>query len=270
MSETTTMFPTTIRLDIMRTSISTQQRISLNRTLRKRTRTNNDDEDIKAFCSKNRAFNLDDEPKDVRLDRFHQRMDNIVRFLVGKGEEAVPGDFGPDDKWFCNGGVQPLGTHSVEEILDIFNDIIPESTRAVLACATLTPEHIMALPGIDHSTPDPGVHLICFKKTGQRLKAADVQFVAATKQNHKVPSGLYTGSSVKSISGRCVNHGALFEEIRTKKLVNGRYLESIKKVMYLYCYANLHGLVPVYRQVEGWPRTRRGALRSRRVLPTQP
>jgi hypothetical protein len=67
----------------------------------------NDDEDSKAFCLKNRTFNLDDEPKDVRLGRFRQRMENILRFRVGKGEEAVSGDFDPDDKWFCNEFVQP-------------------------------------------------------------------------------------------------------------------------------------------------------------------
>ena len=209
----------------------------------------NDDEDDKAFCSKDRTFNLDDEPKDFRLDRFHQRMGNIVSFLVGKGKEAVSGDFDPDDKWVCNEFVQPLGKHSVEEILDIFNDIIPESTRAILGCATLTPEHIMALPSVNHSASDPGVYLICFEKVSRGLKAADVQFVAATEQDHKVPSGLYTGSSVKSVSGRCVDHGALFKKFSTKRLIGGRYLENGTKVMYLYCYANLHGLVPVYRQV---------------------
>ncbi|KAJ6160220.1 hypothetical protein N7497_004757 [Penicillium chrysogenum] len=210
----------------------------------------NDDEDNKAFCSENRTFNLDDEPKDVRLDRFHLRMGNILRFLMGKREKAVSGDFDPDDKWFCDEFVQPLGKQSVEEIMGIFNDIIPESTRAILGCATLTPEHIMALPSIDHSASDPGVYLICFEKASDlEFEAADVQFTGLNKQDHKVPSGLYTGSSIKSVSGRCVNHGALFKKISTKNLIYGRYLESGTKVMYLYCHANLHELVPVYRQV---------------------
>lgn len=169
---------------------------------------------------------------------------------MGKREKAVSGDFDPDDKWFCDEFVQPLGKQSVEEIMGIFNDIIPESTRAILGCATLTPEHIMALPSIDHSASDPGVYLICFEKASDlEFEAADVQFTGLNKQDHKVPSGLYTGSSIKSVSGRCVNHGALFKKISTKNLIYGRYLESGTKVMYLYCHANLHELVPVYRQV---------------------
>jgi hypothetical protein len=34
---------------------------------------------------------------------------NILRFLMGKREKAVSGDFDPDDKWFCDEFVQPLG-----------------------------------------------------------------------------------------------------------------------------------------------------------------
>ncbi|OQE23281.1 hypothetical protein PENFLA_c011G05021 [Penicillium flavigenum] len=94
----------------------------------------------------------------------------------------------------------------------------------------------------------PAVYLICFKKASdQQLEVTDVRSTA--KQGHKVPSGLYTGSSVKSVSGRCVDHNALFKEVSSKKLIKHRYLESGTKVIYLYCYANLHELVPVYRQV---------------------
>ncbi|KAJ6191215.1 hypothetical protein N7519_001236 [Penicillium mononematosum] len=94
----------------------------------------------------------------------------------------------------------------------------------------------------------PSVYLICFKKASdQQLEVTDVQLIA--KQGHKVPSGLYAGSSVKSVSGRCVDHSALLKEISSKKLIKRRYLESGTKVVYLYCYANVHELVPVYRQV---------------------
>jgi hypothetical protein len=94
----------------------------------------------------------------------------------------------------------------------------------------------------------PSVYLICFKEASdQQLEVTDVQLIA--KQGHKVPSCLYAGSSVKSVSGHCGDHSALFKEISSKKLIKRLYFESGTKVMYLYYYANVHELVPVYRQV---------------------
>lgn len=102
-----------------------------------------------------------------------------------------------------------------------------------------------------------------FKKASdQQLEVTDAQLI--TKQDHKIPSGLYAGSSVKSVSGRCVDHSALFKKISSKKFINGRYLESGTKVMYLYCYANVHELLPVYRQVGVFPQQ----LENMGLLPT--
>ncbi|KAJ5854180.1 hypothetical protein N7534_006723 [Penicillium rubens] len=65
----------------------------------------------------------------------------------------------------------------------------------------------MALPSIDHSSSHPGVYLSCFAQiSDQRLQGPADHLISTTNQDYGVSSGLYAGSSVKSVSGRCIDH----------------------------------------------------------------
>ncbi|CAG8169720.1 unnamed protein product [Penicillium nalgiovense] len=124
-------------------------------------------------------------------------------------------------------------------MIEAFQEVILESTKAILGCPTLTHEHIMALPTVDQSSSCPGVYLICFTKPNdQRLQ---------------VPSGLYVGSSIKSVSERCRGHSAEFKRIAGKKLDDDRCSPKGTRWMYVYYYAYKYGLVPSYRQIAIFP-----------------
>ena len=73
-----------------------------------------------------------------------------------------------------------------------------------LGCSTLTHEYIMALPSIDHSSSHPGVYLSCFAQINdQQLQGPHGHLISTTGRDYEVSSGLYAGSSAKSVSGRC-------------------------------------------------------------------
>lgn len=78
---------------------------------------------------------------------------------------------------------------------------------------------------IDHSVVSRRLPDLLQKTSDQQLEVTGIQLVA--KQGHKVPSGLYAGSSVKSVPGPCVEPSALFKETSCKKLIKRRYLERL-------------------------------------------
>ncbi|KAJ5373197.1 hypothetical protein N7517_005203 [Penicillium concentricum] len=61
----------------------------------------------------------------------------------------------------------------------------------------------------------------------------------------------YAGSSTESVAGRCVDHGV--QANTEQECTDDRHLPSGKRAMYVYCYANVHGLVPSYRQIAIFP-----------------
>ncbi|KAJ9491296.1 hypothetical protein VN97_g1927 [Penicillium thymicola] len=205
------------------------------------------------------TLDLDKESKDVCLDRFNQRLGSVLEFLAAKANETASGKSG---KWWIGGDfAQPLGKYLPEEVLDIFEYVIPESTRVILGSAELTLEHILALPIVDTSLDLPGVYLIAFLKTSGELPqlsgGESTNSTDTMDQQSWAASGLYGGSSLKSVSKRCVDHRKLFKSTSTVKLVKGRWKPNgkpnSKPVMVLYCYANINKVVPSYRQVCVFP-----------------
>lgn len=76
------------------------------------------------------TFDLNKEPKDVCLDRFHQTLGNIFGFLAKNAEKTTSEE--SDEVWICRELMQLIGKYSPEEILQIFELVIPESTRVIL------------------------------------------------------------------------------------------------------------------------------------------
>ncbi|KAJ6128804.1 hypothetical protein N7471_010021 [Penicillium samsonianum] len=175
------------------------------------------------------------------------------------------------ETWVYRGFKQSIGRSSAEKIIQIFKEVIPASTRAILVRSTLTHEDIIALPNVDHSLTRPGIYLICLAQSNdQQPQVPDEDLIdsttdqhprvpdedstdSATDQQGEVPSGLYTGSSIKNVSGRCVDHSAKFKQIARTILRDDRLLPNGNIAMYLYCYAKKYGLVPSYRQIAIFP-----------------
>lgn len=178
--------------------------------------TEDNDDERKALLAQyfpRTTLDLDKESKDVCLARFNQRLGSILEFLAAKADEIASGKSGK--RWIGGDFAQSLGKFSPEEVLEIFEYVIPESTRVMLGSAELTPEHILALPIVDTSLDLPGVYLIAFLKTSGELpqlsggEFSDGESTNSTDtmdQQSWAASGLYGGSSLKSVSKRCVDH----------------------------------------------------------------
>ncbi|KGO58826.1 hypothetical protein PEX2_091810 [Penicillium expansum] len=196
-----------------------------------------------------------DEPEDVCLERCDRRVGNTTEFLKMKTDETDWDETISAETWVYRGFKRPIGRSSAEKISQIFKEVIPASTRAILGRSTLTNEDIMALPSVDDSLGCPGVYVIFLTQPDDKeLQVLDEELIESnTDQQVEVPSGLYTGSSIKSVSGRCVDHRAKFKQIARTKLRNDRVLPNGDIAMYLYCYAKKYGLVPSYRQIAIFP-----------------
>ncbi|OQD95807.1 hypothetical protein PENSOL_c018G09614 [Penicillium solitum] len=232
------------------------------------------------------------ESEDVCLERCDRRLANATEFLKIKTDEADWDETMSPETWVYRGFKQALARSLAETIVQIFKEVIPASTRAILGRFTLTHEDIMALPTIDTSVALPGVYVICLTLSedqhhgvsdeesldapaeerpkvpqgdlidftmGENPEVPDKDLIDfTTDEEPKVPNGLYTGSSIKSVFGRCVEHRAKFTQTVRTKLLDDRRLPNKKILMYLYCYAKKYGLVPSYRQIALFPKQLEG------------
>ncbi|KAJ5383728.1 hypothetical protein N7517_001639 [Penicillium concentricum] len=213
------------------------------------------EQDDPNFCLANPSFNPNDEPEEVRLDRFRRRVGDLVHLLHENICETDWNETGEERSW-CNHALKhPIQNTPPSKIMEIFEAAIPLPTRAILGSSTLTYEHVMALPSIDPSVSRPGVYLIFFTRPdGQQVQVPGEYLISvAPEQPLKVPTGLYTGSSIKSLHKRRVQHTYQFNQIEKKDIGADRVMTNGRKVMYLYWYAKSHGLVPSYRQIAIFP-----------------
>lgn len=201
------------------------------------------------------------ESEDVCLERCDRRLANVTEFLRIKTNEADWDETMSPETWVYRGFKQAMERSSAEKIIQIFKEVIPTSTRAILGRSTLTHEDIMALPIVDNSVARPGVYVICLTQSeDQHPGVSDEESTDSPTDEHpevphgvltdspmdehpKVPNGLYTGSSIKNVSERCVYHRAKFTQIFRTQLLDDRRLPNKEIVMYLYCYAKKYGLV---------------------------
>ncbi|KAJ5954028.1 hypothetical protein N7501_008307 [Penicillium viridicatum] len=93
-----------------------------------------------SFCPRHSTFDLDEEPKDVCLNRFHQRLGSVLGFLAAKANETASGK--SDESCLCQEFTQPIGGYSPEDILEIYEEVIPEPTRVILGSFKYTPKRI--------------------------------------------------------------------------------------------------------------------------------
>ncbi|KAJ5405275.1 hypothetical protein N7465_006559 [Penicillium sp. CMV-2018d] len=268
-----------------------------------------------------RQTTSDLEPEDVCLERFDRRLANATKFMKIKTDEADWNETMSPETWVYRGFKRAMERSSAEKITEIFKEVIPKSTRAILGRSNLTHEDIMALPIVDNYVARPGVYVICLTlsedqqhsgvsdedltnpptdeypevsnedlmdftmderpevpdkestdpptderpevphgvlidfTTDERPEVPNGVLIDFTTDEYpKVPNGLYTGSSIKSVFGRCVEHRANFTQIVSTPLLDDRRLPNRKIMMYLYCYAKKYGLVPSYRQIAIFPK----------------
>ncbi|OQE81401.1 hypothetical protein PENNAL_c0041G08663, partial [Penicillium nalgiovense] len=174
------------------------------------------------FCATNLNFNLNSEPEAVRVGRWNERLGKSVELMKKKTHETPWERSVSQEAWVYRSFKQAIEKSIAKKMIEAFQEVILESTKAILGCPTLTHEHIMALPTVDQSSSCPGVYLICFTKPNdQRLQ---------------VPSGL-----------------AEFKRIAGKKLDDDRCSPKGTRWMYVYYYAYKYGLVPSYRQIAIFP-----------------
>ncbi|KAJ5196149.1 hypothetical protein N7449_006628 [Penicillium cf. viridicatum] len=166
------------------------------------------------------------ESEDVCLERCDRRLANATEFLKVKTNEVDwDGKMSPET-WVYRGFKQAMERSSAEKIIQIFKEVIPASTRAILGRSTLTHEDIMALPIVDNSVARPGVYVICL-----------------TQSEDQHPE--YFGALCLPSCQVHANFGT--------KLLDDRRLPNKEIVMYLYCYAKKYGLVPSYWQIAIFP-----------------
>ena len=94
------------------------------------------------FCPS--TTDLDQEPDNVCLNRFRQKLHSIFDFLAKEARETAAGE--SNHVWVCREFTQPLEKFTPAELVEIFEEVIPEATRIMLGSAKLTPEIILALP----------------------------------------------------------------------------------------------------------------------------
>lgn len=175
------------------------------------------------FCPGNITFDLDEEPKDVCLNRFHQRLGSILGFKTKRtaSEEST-------ESWLCRDFTQPIGEYSPKDILEIFEEVIPKKTSVILGYFKLTPKYIFTLPEVNPSPSWPGVYLI-IPGIGLRSNSID-----SMDQKRNVPSGLYEGSSLKTSLGAAFPHrpwNLLYNAFHTQNDLAPRYPDDISLLM---------------------------------------
>lgn len=77
-----------------------------------------------------------DEPEDVCLERCDRRVGNTTEFLKMKTDETDWDETISAETWVYRGFKRPIGRSSAEKISQIFKEVIPASTRAILGRST--------------------------------------------------------------------------------------------------------------------------------------
>ncbi|KAJ5515611.1 hypothetical protein N7527_007171 [Penicillium freii] len=201
--------------------------------------------------------NLQQEPKSIRVDRFGRRFESAVRFLVRKAQETDWSQRNTQEAWVHIGFKHPVGKSSPDMIMEIFRNVIPESTMAILGHTHVTYEHIMTLPTVDFSSNLPGVYLIAFAPSIHQQHQVHYghfgNFTTPIGQQRQVPDTCYAGSSTVDISMRCHEHMQHFHDIDAAELHRRQSQPNRKSTMYLYKVAGTFGLVPTYLEIARFP-----------------
>ncbi|KAJ5955993.1 hypothetical protein N7501_010272 [Penicillium viridicatum] len=87
-----------------------------------------------------RQTTSDLEPEDVCLERFDRRLANATKFMKIKTDEADWNETMSPETWVYRGFNQAMERSSAEKITEIFKEVIPKSTRAILGRSNLTHE----------------------------------------------------------------------------------------------------------------------------------